>query len=184
MSVSTIPLSPYSSSHMIFDRIFVTVGTTEFNELVSILDTEDFIRFIANRGCQSLTLQVGRGDIPCHIESLCAKYHISYEWYRFKDNINEDILKSSLIISHAGAGTIVECLESKKILVVCVNMTLMNNHQTELADEMAQQGYCVATVPEKLLMTLSQEFHTTIRAYPETDFGIFPNYLTSLIKRL
>ena len=70
----------------------------------------------------------------------------------------------------------------KKILVVCVNTTLMNNHQTELADEMACQKYCIATVPEKLLMTLSEEFLAKIRAYPDTNFDIFPSYLSSLLQ--
>lgn len=167
---------------MLFDRVFVTVGTTEFNELVDALDNETFIQFLATKGCRCLTLQLGRGKIPARMESLCDKYHISYEWYRFKDNLNEDMNHATLIISHAGAGTIMECLEMKKILVVCVNTTLMDNHQTELADEMARQNYCIATFPETLLKTLSEEFHAKIRAYPDTDFDIFPKYLSSLLQ--
>ena len=172
----------FQSIAMLFDRVFVTVGTTEFNELVDELDGENFLQFLHMKGCRYLTLQLGRGKLPSLMESLCEKYHIAFQWYRFKDNLQDDLHRATLIISHAGAGTIMECLEMKKILIVCVNTTLMNNHQTELAEEMALQKYCIATVPEKLVNTLSEEFHTQLRAYPDTDFHIFPKYLNALFQ--
>jgi beta-1,4-N-acetylglucosaminyltransferase len=82
-----------------------------------------------------------------------------------------------------GAGSIMECLDVKKMLIVCINDTLQNNHQSELAIQMTTLGYCVATTPSKLLVTLQQEFHSKIRAYPDPDFDIFPRYMKALMAR-
>lgn len=41
-----------------------------------------------------------------------------------------------------------------KALVVVVNSALMDNHQEELAEAMAQRNYLAATTPEKLAQTL------------------------------
>ena len=40
---------------------------------------------------------------------------------------------ASLIISHAGAGSIMEGLSLNKLMLVVINSSLMVNHQTELA---------------------------------------------------
>ncbi|GMG15312.1 unnamed protein product [Phytophthora fragariaefolia] len=50
-----------------------------------------------------------------------------------------------LVISHVGAGSIMDGLALKKKLVVVVNTALMDNHQTELAEAMADQKYCLQT---------------------------------------
>lgn len=42
----------------------------------------------------------------------------------------------------------------RKALVVVVNSALMDNHQEELAEAMAQRNYLVATTPEQLAQTL------------------------------
>ena len=46
-----------------------------------------------------------------------------------------------LIISHAGAGTVMEALKWQTRLVVVINTALMDNHQTELAHAMAKRGH-------------------------------------------
>lgn len=59
--------------------------------------------------------------------------------------------QADLIISHAGAGTVMEALRLKKQLVVVINTLLMDNHQTELARAMADQGHLfVVHSPEEL----------------------------------
>ena len=59
--------------------------------------------------------------------------------------------KADLILSHAGAGTVMEALRLKKKLVVVINTLLMDNHQTELAGAMAKRGHLfVVDEPDKL----------------------------------
>lgn len=42
------------------------------------------------------------------------------------------------MISHAGAGTCIEVLQAEKTLAVIVNDSLMDNHQVELAEKLAE----------------------------------------------
>ena len=44
-----------------------------------------------------------------------------------------------------GAGSIIESLTLQKPLVVVVNQVLMNNHQTELAQQLHSEGYLLFT---------------------------------------
>ncbi|KAG2792246.1 hypothetical protein JG687_00013465 [Phytophthora cactorum] len=58
-----------------------------------------------------------------------------------------DVAVADLIISHAGAGSIVDGLALKKKLVVVVNTALMDNHQAKQAEATADQKFCLqATV--------------------------------------
>ena len=55
---------------------------------------------------------------------------ISIEWYRLP--LQEDMRNAALIVSHAGAGSILERCD----VFVVVNDALMDNHQQELAEEL------------------------------------------------
>lgn len=55
--------------------------------------------------------------------------------------------QASLIISHAGAGSVMEALTFRKPLIVCVNESLMGNHQEELAVELHDRKHLILTNP-------------------------------------
>ena len=138
--------------------IFVTVGTTEFDELVECLDCAEFVSALSNIGCKNLTIQIGRGKYePFRLNDLCRNYNISYSCFRFKPTLDEDMHSADLIISHCGAGSILECLSLRKLFVVVVNETLQGNHQSELATELAAGSYCFSTYPTNLIPLLSQK---------------------------
>ena len=61
---------------------------------------------------------------------------------------------ADLIISHCGAGSILEALGLTKPLIVVVNTTLQGNHQAELSDALSAEGYCHATTPSQLISLL------------------------------
>ena len=68
------------------------------------------------------------------------------ESQRMKPEKMKDIIKDSdIIITHAGVGTIMECLEmGKEIIVVprkVENLEHVNNHQEEIAFEMEKKGF-------------------------------------------
>ena len=59
--------------------------------------------------------------------------------------------EASLIISHAGAGTILEVLKMKKKLICVVNESLMHNHQVEIAEKLAEMNKLVYACSVKKL---------------------------------
>jgi beta-1,4-N-acetylglucosaminyltransferase len=134
-------------------NVFITVGTTEFDELVCEIDDMNFIHTLKENGFTSATLQIGRGTHePSILSSGCSELVV--EVYRFKPTLDEDMKRADLIISHCGAGSILEAVKYEKELIVVVNNSLQDNHQTELADAMSDAGYCVATVPSQLRKVL------------------------------
>ncbi|KAI9823198.1 MAG: N-acetylglucosaminyldiphosphodolichol N-acetylglucosaminyltransferase catalytic subunit alg13 [Thelocarpon impressellum] len=48
-----------------------------------------------------------------------------------------------VILSHAGSGSILDGLRLGVPLIVVPNPRLLNDHQVELAEELAAQGYVV-----------------------------------------
>uniref|UniRef100_A0A5F9C5K1 UDP-N-acetylglucosamine transferase subunit ALG13 n=1 Tax=Oryctolagus cuniculus TaxID=9986 RepID=A0A5F9C5K1_RABIT len=118
--------------------MFVTVGTTSFNDLIACLSAHDSLQIIKSLGYDRLILQIGRGTVapePFSTESF------TLDVYRYKDSLKEDLQKADLVISHAGAGSYLETLEKGKPLVVVINEKLMNNHQLELAKQLHKDGY-------------------------------------------
>lgn len=116
--------------------VFVTVGSTSFDDLIKTLCSEECLEILKSNRFEKIVFQIGRGSfIPPESSKL------KIEWFRFKDNLTDDIKNASLIIGHAGAGTILECLFEYKPLLVVVNEKLMNNHQGELAEKLSTEGY-------------------------------------------
>ena len=104
--------------------------------------------------------------------------------YRYKSSIKEDINEADLVISHAGAGSVMETLEANKKLIVVINETLMNNHQLELAEKMFEEGFLLYTtcsrLAEKIELINDKEF--TLSKYEPGHprrFGAFLQQLFS-----
>jgi beta-1,4-N-acetylglucosaminyltransferase len=70
--------------------------------------------------------------------------------YSYKPSIIDDMKNAYMIISHAGAGSILEALSMDKKLLVVINEALMDNHQVELASELSPQ-YLIASNISNLL---------------------------------
>lgn len=79
---------------MQFRKIFITVGTTEFNELIrKVNEPEIYEIFKDHLGCEELTLQIGNGD-----EILFDKFHdIKVEVFSLKDSIADNIEAADLV---------------------------------------------------------------------------------------
>ena len=60
--------------------------------------------------------------------------------FPFISEITKIICESDLVVSHAGTGSMLDVLRLDKPLIVVVNKMLMDNHQTEVADEMQKAG--------------------------------------------
>jgi beta-1,4-N-acetylglucosaminyltransferase len=47
---------------MTYSTVFVTVGTTKFEDLLKTVDTEDFFKALDSIGCKHLIIQKGNGE--------------------------------------------------------------------------------------------------------------------------
>ncbi|KAE9613653.1 putative N-acetylglucosaminyldiphosphodolichol N-acetylglucosaminyltransferase [Lupinus albus] len=126
--------------------VFVTVGTTRFDALVRSVDSEIVKQQLFAKGYTHLLIQLGRGSyLPSKCEGDDGSLGVDY--FSFSSTIAEHLRSASLVISHAGSGSIFETLKVGKPLIVVVNEDLMDNHQIELAEELADRKhlYCDAT---------------------------------------
>ncbi|XP_035018209.1 UDP-N-acetylglucosamine transferase subunit ALG13 homolog [Hippoglossus stenolepis] len=134
--------------------VFVTVGTTSFDELIENITSSESVQALKARGYECLVLQVGRGSLLPAADSCPL---IRLEAFRFKDSIVEDMKRADLVISHAGAGSCLEALGAGKPLLVVVNDKLMNNHQLELAQQLHLDShllYCTCSTLTETLTTM------------------------------
>ena len=100
--------------------VFVTVGTTSFDRLIETISSKALVEvssyFIFSRlqlsnciscspqvferlGYHSIILQIGRG---VYEPEIIDRKGFSMKYYRYKDSIEGDIQRASLVISHAG----------------------------------------------------------------------------------
>ncbi len=84
------------------------------------------------------------GGIP-HLSSPPPKDSkiIEIESFAYKPTLNDYMESASLIISHAGSGTILDGITKKKKMICVVNDKLMDNHQCEIAEKLAELNYII-----------------------------------------
>ncbi|KAK4057278.1 N-acetylglucosaminyldiphosphodolichol N-acetylglucosaminyltransferase catalytic subunit alg13 [Microbotryomycetes sp. JL221] len=96
------------------------------------------------------------------------KLHVTV--VKFQHDIEQQIARAHVVVSHAGAGSILSAVrplnqdENKdvihardKILIIVPNSTLMDSHQSDLADEFDKQGWAVVVRnPSHLSQVLQQ----------------------------
>lgn len=114
--------------------VFVTVGTTRFDELIRSVTDHCTLEVLKQKGYTSMTIQKGNSDICVEHSNI-----MKVSSYSFKPDIGPDINNSDLVISHGGAGSIMQALDHKKPLLVVINEKLMNNHQYELAEKLSNE---------------------------------------------
>ena len=123
--------------------VFVTVGTTEFDALVAAATAPPFLARLEALGFAWLRLQVGRGAAP-HLPAASTVNNTHVSWFRFTRDLPGEMARAHIVVSHAGAGSILEALELKRRLVVVPNSALMDDDQAELAGALAADRHLVA----------------------------------------
>lgn len=140
-------------------RLFVTVGTTEFEELIEAIDNSDFLQAFRENGFDEIIIQYGRGVYqPKNLQPELVKslYSINLELFRFRDSLQAEFRKADLVIGHAGAGTVLDVMTLEKPMIVVINESLQENHQQELADALIELNYCLVSTPKQLLNTFKE----------------------------
>merc|ERR1712159_163379 len=89
----------------------VAVGTTNFDELIKALDTTTFHDLLVKAGFTRLIIQYGTGDYEPSFLKESTELQVMAARVVMLENV---INKSDLVISHCGAGIVLECLRSTK----------------------------------------------------------------------
>ncbi|XP_028752492.1 UDP-N-acetylglucosamine transferase subunit ALG13 homolog [Neltuma alba] len=147
--------------------VFVTVGTTSFDTLVKAVDSSTVKQELFTRGYTHLLVQMGRGSyVPTKSEGGSS---LAVDYFTFSSSIADHLNSASLVISHAGSGSIFETLRLGKPLIVVVNEDLMDNHQSELAEELADQKHLYCARPQTLHQTVADMDLNSLVPYSPGD---------------
>lgn len=126
--------------------IFVTVGTTEFQELIDKVLTKEFLNHIIRNHFNEIIIQYGSSKIDVqkleknlhckpekHNSILNIQYKaLSIKLFDYDKSLSSYEQSADLVLSHGGSGTIFEVLYLKKPIIAVINGSLMDNHQEEL----------------------------------------------------
>jgi beta-1,4-N-acetylglucosaminyltransferase len=99
----------------VFKQVLITVGTTDFDELIDLLNVSasEVASYLRASGCCTVRVQIGRGKIePLEFTRECIVHGIDVTHFRFASSMEPEILGATLVISHAGAGSVVETLNA------------------------------------------------------------------------
>jgi len=106
--------------------IFVTVGTTEFDDLVRAMDE------LAPRLDEEVVMQIGRGDYePRHAAA----------YFRFAPSLDEYYEQASIVVAHGGLATAMEVLHRGGKLIGVPNPDRYDRHQEDLMSYLADKGH-------------------------------------------
>ncbi|KAK2445064.1 N-acetylglucosaminyldiphosphodolichol N-acetylglucosaminyltransferase [Trifolium repens] len=159
--------------------VFVTVGTTCFDALVKAVDSETVKKELLAKGYTHLLIQMGRGSyLPTKSEGDCT---LAVDYFTFSSSIADHIKSASLIISHAGSGSIFETLQLGKPLIVVVNEDLMDNHQSELGEELANRKHLYCASPQTLHQTIVDMDLNTLVPYSSGDATPVANHINRFL---
>ena len=108
--------------------IFVTVGTTEFDDLIREMDK------YAYKTGEKVVCQIGYGGryVPRECKS-----------FRAKPDISKELAHAEVVISHGGGGTILEALALGKKVIAVANPRMKMQHQEDLVDHLAKEGLII-----------------------------------------
>ncbi|KAI5630086.1 hypothetical protein C0J50_7811, partial [Silurus asotus] len=158
--------------------VFVTVGTTSFDDLIISLSSEEVVKALIQRGYTDVVLQVGQGSYVPDAHSCPG---LRLQTFRFKKSIAENIHNAHLVISHAGAGSCLEVLGAGKPLLVVVNDKLMDNHQLELAKQLQAEGHLLYCTCSTLAETLRDMNLSTLLPFQSGQPENFAQFLDKAV---
>ncbi|WFD45370.1 N-acetylglucosaminyldiphosphodolichol N-acetylglucosaminyltransferase [Malassezia psittaci] len=138
--------------------ILVTVGTTQFDALVKAVVSREFLDVIAGESSWEppirLIVQHGSSAVPgLDAHHPAVFQHETFESFQYEtvevllkpyiNNLVSWIDRAELVVTHAGAGTLLEALRSQKHprIMAVPNSDLMDDHQRELAEILYEENY-------------------------------------------
>lgn len=147
--------------------IFVSLGTQDkpFNRIIDyVLSLKEEVKELEELEDAKIVFQIGQTKLSEEEKNKIIKLNNNKENKEEKNKNNKEnnkeditvfsmlkpeemkkyIIDSSFVITHAGVGTIMECVENNKEIVVLPREEKyaehVNNHQEEIASEMEKNG--------------------------------------------
>jgi len=105
--------------------IFVTVGTTGFDELVKQIDT------LAAEIKEDIIIQIGPG---AYLPRNC-------KYFRYESSLSAYYDRADIVISHGGLATVSEVLRMNKRLVAVEDTQQPDRHQQQILNIWEEKGY-------------------------------------------
>ncbi|XP_067653732.1 UDP-N-acetylglucosamine transferase subunit ALG13-like [Haliotis asinina] len=158
--------------------VFVTVGTTTFHALTKTTSSKQLCKVFKTLGYNKLTLQTGKIDFDIEDSEVDD---FTVEHFEYKDSIADDIQGASLVISHAGAGSVLDVLGAGKPLLVVINEELQGNHQIELAHQLAIDGHLYYCTCSSLCEKIQTCDFTKLKPLPSGKPDKFASFLDSAL---
>lgn len=150
----------------------VTVGSTQFPQLIEAVIQKELIDKLAESGFLKLIIQYG----SCKPKLPSTNSRLKIESFNYTPDLSDYIKNADLIIAHAGAGTAIEALRAGRKLIIVPNESLLDNHQLELSRKLSSSFYCLSCKPNDII------FNVTLAL--KTDFLPFPTFEQDVIQSI
>jgi beta-1,4-N-acetylglucosaminyltransferase len=165
-------------------QVLVTVGTTKFEDLIINLDNEKFYQLLDEKGYTTIFFQIGSGEYtPSKWENMKLN-NLKVKVVRLAPKFEEIIKESEYIITHCGAGSLLESLKNKKKVIGVINEKLMDNHQLELASQLLKDDYIyLVTKINNIVADLETIMNSNkaLKEYSDFNYDIIPNIIYEML---
>ncbi|XP_028046838.2 UDP-N-acetylglucosamine transferase subunit ALG13 homolog [Monomorium pharaonis] len=159
--------------------VFVTVGTTKFDDLITTVLSRAVLEALSTRNYKHLILQIGNSKLK---PDCTARYGFNkIETFRLSPSIGEYMQLADLVISHAGAGSVLEALEKHKHLIVVTNDFLMDNHQIELAEQLYKDEHLYYCTCKNLLHIIQTMDLTKLKPFINDKSADIANFIDKIM---
>ena len=151
----------------------VTVGSTQFESLIRSVNTSEFFSSMTSLGITSVLIQKGRSKY----DFKPINTTIPYQVVQYKQNLADDIRNAALVVSHAGAGTILDAARHGVPTVVCPNGLLMGNHQRPLAEALAARRHVFSVEAEEVAEKIRGLNFDDLFEMPQVDIKLVQKHI-------
>ncbi|GAB1869347.1 N-acetylglucosaminyldiphosphodolichol N-acetylglucosaminyltransferase [Camponotus japonicus] len=159
--------------------VFVTVGTTKFDNLITTVLSREVLEALSARNYRHLILQIGNSNLE---PDCTARYGFDkIETFKLSPSIGKYMQSADLVISHAGAGSVLEALEKRKRLIVVINDLLMDNHQVELAEQLYKDEYLYYCTCQNLLHIVQTMDLTKLKPFINDKSADIANFIDKIM---